>query len=311
MGSRTMVAADPRYTIDFDGPKEYDCRGATVTYKLIPNKALHGHFQDGSQQREGHTRRLHHRTHDAFLALICRDGLKTTFMRHEVTGCWFRVWLGSEMFAWGLNPLDFVSGCYITCIADSDQITKRRLSRKLGPDRTKAVVQGPAAWSADIAVRCESITFRIPSPELETWREEMRDVCWRSINEHGFFLGDGARENAAKELWGLLQHSLSYDCPRSATNTGRWKKVHTISVNMAQAISSVLRPILFQQTIAARRKSWRPIVWQSLPIPFREFLERTYVGSMHVGDFFHYDNNFDAHSRLWVGGHPTPEEESP
>ena len=91
MGSRTMVAADPRYTIDFDGPKEYDCRGATVTYKLIPNKALHGHFQDGSQQREGHTRKLHHSTRDAFLAAICRDGLKSSGHSHEVTGCWFRL----------------------------------------------------------------------------------------------------------------------------------------------------------------------------------------------------------------------------
>ena len=154
-GSETMVAADPRYTIDFDGHKEYDWRGATVTYKLIANAALHGHFQDGSQQREGHTRRLHHSTRDAFLASICREGLKATGQSHEVTGCWFRDCAGSEMFDWGLTPLDFLCGCYITCIADSGQTIQRR--RLGGP--TRAVVRGPA-WSADIAVRCESITFQ-------------------------------------------------------------------------------------------------------------------------------------------------------
>ena len=74
----TEKPSDPKYTIDFDGPKKYDWQGASVTYNLVPHASLNGRFQDGSEERGEHTRTLHHSTRDCFLASIFRDGLKTT-----------------------------------------------------------------------------------------------------------------------------------------------------------------------------------------------------------------------------------------
>ena len=288
----TQKPLDPQYTIDFDRP-EYDWRGASVTYSLVPNASLTGRFQDGSEQR-GETIMLHHSTRDCWLASIFRDGLETAGHSHVVTACWFRDVEEESNFDWGLTPLDFLNGCYISVVADAEKVRQRR---RLGEDRTRAVVEG-LAHSVAIPVRCAAVTFRIPSPDLEKWREDMQRVCRQSIDMHGHFLGPAAKTNASKSLWGLLQHRLCYD--KQTWDKGRWKRVHVISRNMAHEVSAVLRAILVVTNLKKRRNNLRAIVWQKLPVPFQVFLQSTYAGCDQVRDFFQQDESFDASTTLWV-----------
>ena len=289
---------EAKCTIDFDGPIQYDWMNATVTYTVVPNSSLVHQFQDGTKDRGGdHTRTLHHSTRDCFVAPILRDGLKTIGRSHEITGCWFRDTAEVANLDWRLTPLDCLAGCYISVVADAGKVRQRR---RLGADRTRAVVEG-SAYSTHIPVRCLSVTFRIPSPELEQWRHDMYNVCRQSIFVHGdAVLGGAAQKNAIKSLWGLLQHRLSYGT--DAQDTGRWQKVHTISCNMAHAMGDVLRSILEVKNLSNRRKSFRSVVWQKLPVPFQEFLQTTYVGSGQAREFFLQDATFDPTSSLWVAG---------
>ena len=91
----------------------------------------------------------------------------------------------------------------------------------------------PSPQKIQLSVRV--LPFASRHLNLFAWRKSMKDVCCQSIWDHGHFLGKGAKSTALKQLWGLLQHRLSYDT--HASKTGKWNKVLTISANMAKVVS--------------------------------------------------------------------------
>ena len=113
-------------------------------------------------------------------------------------------------FDWGITPLDAIQGCYFHLQADWSKV---RQNRNLGDDRRRAVVETLEPWSTEMPVRAFAVSFRIPSPELEKWRLDMRQMCKDSISYHGssFLMGGGAKNTAFGYLWGLMQHKLIYD----------------------------------------------------------------------------------------------------
>ena len=294
---------NPMYRIDFANPV-LDWREGTVTYKLIPRSSLLGHYQDGSVQSpdDAKVRTLSHSTRDAFVAPILHAGLKTTYQSHGGIYCWFKDCVNQDNFNWGLSPCDTLQGCVISVVADSAAVIRRR---RFGADRTKALVRGDAAFSTSIPIRCVSVTFRIPSPQLRAWRDQLYNVCKQSIDTHGsLFMDKAAKKTALKSLWGMLSQCPPTCYDRNAHPTGRWTKVHTISVNMAAEMGSVLQAIIYGNN-ARRRRVMARIVWLKLPTPFQVFLQDTYVGrapSTAVKSFFQQEPNFDPTVDLWVKG---------
>ena len=116
-------------------------------------------------------------------------------MSHGVIGAWFLDAAGEYNFEWGRTPMDYFHGCYVTAIADPDSVRMNRRIRQGraidASDAEPAVVEGPA-YSVALKLRLVSVTFRIPSPELRSWRESLKEACRQSIQQHGAFLGDGA-----------------------------------------------------------------------------------------------------------------------
>ena len=114
--NNTTVSPKNIYEIDFDGretPPKYDFSHAKVTYGIIAPGLEYDQFQDHSYAGDEGTTTLYHATRDAYVAAICRDGLKSSDRSHEVVGLWTRDDEDPEAaFAWGRTVLDATSSTY-------------------------------------------------------------------------------------------------------------------------------------------------------------------------------------------------------
>ena len=292
------------YDIDFEGrvfAPRYDYRNARITYAIRAVGLDEDQFQDYTAvpSEAGATAIFYHGTRDAYVAACCRDGLKSSPWREKIVGLWTHDTESLSAFQWGYAPLDALCGCYFHVLALAAAVRERR---KKSSDGDCAVVVCDTELSSLMPIRAIAISFRIPSPQLESWRGDIRDVCWESICFHGagFLVGLGAKRTAFKSLWAILQHGLLYDT--HAMPTGRKEVVHIVSSNMAAQIGQVFRQVLLCPCVIARRQRFRELTWEELPVPFRTFLQRTYVGDGAVEDLFRREEALDPNTTLYVRG---------
>ena len=215
-----------------------------------------------------------HATRTDYLASVMLDGLKT-----DSDG---RLWCHMKKCAEdashyrGGTPLDAFSSCIITLQAAAENLEID--AEDIGGDGERVVVRGPSE-SAEISARVCSVTFRIPSPEFDRWRESLRTCLDSCIDYHGNeHLTKCTMNKAKRQLWMLLAHRLCYDRD-TAWETGKYSRVKKIAHLMHIEVFEALRPFWWLADEESKKKAWRARVWQHLPLPFQEWFQKEYTAA--------------------------------
>ena len=290
----------PMYLIDWANP-QHDATAGSVSFPVRRRDGDEYRYQNGSLPlRPGHPDfelEMTHATRPDFLASIMLEGVRTTGLSHRVVGLWCRRmdWADGDSHEWGRTPLDFFSGCFLTLTASTERL--KTSVKQIGGNGERIVVVGPA-HSSDIPVRISRVTLRIPSLQLQLWRDSLRICLAECIVEHGRHLARGHIKNAKKELWMLVAHRLCYD-RRHAWETGKYKFVNSIAHLMHIEIFEALRPLYFLKNEAEKRKGWRARTWQHLPEPFQKWFWANHEAAV---PHFQQDTRFDTHGLYRVTG---------
>ena len=126
---------------------------------------------------------LTYKIRTAYTACIMLDGVKTG--RDGCLCCCTTNCAKDDSDARGITPLDEFSGCVITLKASTENLEID--ANDIGGDGERVVVRGPPE-SAEISARVCSVTFRIPSLQLDCWRESLRVCLAECIDYHGLSL---------------------------------------------------------------------------------------------------------------------------
>ena len=234
-----------------------------------------------------------HKTRIDNLATIMLDGIGTSNASRKIVG--LKCDAGEVSHDGGrCAPLDFFIGCSIEVRALASAV---RRSHRIGGNNVRVVVTG-SPESTKIPVRLSSVTFQIPSCQLDQWRDGLRDCLSECIEKHGGHLSRKTQKKAKKQLWMLLAHRLLYD-PRRACETGKYKKVAKIAHVMHTEIFEALRPLWHVTEERKKRQAWGNRTWQHLPLPFQRWFQEKYGDAM---SFFKVDPTFDTNTLYEVRG---------
>lgn len=235
-----------------------------------------------------------HNTRIDNLAIIMLDGIGTSNASRTIVG--LRCDAGEVSHDGGrCAPLDFFIGCSIEVRAPTSAVRCSRTD--IGGNNVRVFVTG-SPESTTIPVRLCSVTFRIPSCQLDQWREGLRDCLSECIEKHGGHLTRKTKKKAKKQLWMLLAHRLLYD-PRRACETGKYKKVAKIAHLMHTEIFEALRPLWHVTEEKKKEQAWGKRTWQHLPLPFQRWFQEKYGAAM---SFFKVDPTFDTNDLYKVDG---------
>ena len=208
-----------------------------------------------------------HATRTDYLASIMLDGAKTS--RDGRVWCRKMDCAKDASHYRGSTPLDAFSSCIITLKAAAENLEID--AEDIGGDGERVVIRGPAE-SAEISARVCSVTFCIPSPEFDRWRESLRTCLVSCVDQHGSHLSKTTKDKAKRQLWMLLAHRLCYDRD-SAWETGKYDRVKRIAHLMHIEVFEALRPFWWLADEESKKQAWRARVWQHLPLPFQEWFQ--------------------------------------
>ena len=191
-------------------------------------------------------------------------------------------------------PLDFFIGCSIEVKALASAVGR---SHRIGGNNVRVVVTC-STESTKIPVRLSSVTFQIPSCQLDQWRDGLRSCINECIEKHGGHLQRGTKRKAKQQLWSLLAHRLLYD-PRRACETGKYKKVTKIAHLMQNEMFEALRPLWHVTEEKKKMQAWGERTWQYLPLPFQRWFQEKHGDATR---FFKVDPTFDTNKLYKVRG---------
>ena len=300
----------PTYVIDWSNPM-LDVQLGSATF-LVHRRDGRETYQNGDEPTGSGSKRreleLCHATRPDYLASIMLDGLNTIGHSHQTVGAWFlrRDMIDDEKaHDWGRTPLDFFSGCFLTVVARNDHnYDDLRTSRNvLGGGGERVVVKG-AEYSSRIPIRITKVTLRMPSLQLDTWRDALKICIQDCVNHHGKnHLPAGTVKNAKKQLLMLVIHRLCYD-RRYSSMTGKYERVTRIAYLMHIEIFEALRPLSHETAEWKKRRSWGQRTWQHLPQPFQEWFQRFHPEAVQL---FDQDPTFDTEKLYHVRGNQEKE----
>ena len=132
-----------------------------------------------------------HKTRIDNLATIMLDGIGTSNASRKIVG--LKCDAGEVSHDGGrCAPLDFFIGCSIEIKALAAAV---RRYHRIGGNNLREVVTG-SPESTKIPVRLSSVTFQIPSCQLDQWRDGLRDCLSECIEKHGGHLSRKTQKKA-------------------------------------------------------------------------------------------------------------------
>ena len=245
----------------------------------------------------------------AYTACIMLDGVKTG--RDGCLCCCTTNCAKDDSDARGITPLDEFSGCVITLKASTENLETD--ANDIGGDGERFVVRGPPE-SAEISARVCSVTFRIPSLQLDCWRESLRVCLAECIDYHGLSLTPCTKRKAKRQLWMLVAHRLCYDRD-DAWETGKYSRVKRLAHLMHIEVFEAQRPLWWLTDEESKRQAWRDRVWQHLPVPFQDWFqtyhtaasaEFIYQPTVNTSDLYSVRGDVARQSDLLLGDKPGP-----
>ena len=263
--------APPKYIRSQEQPS-IDIASCSMTMNLSQNPALAPAYCDGSPLVDRSDEvDLWHATKDAYLPLICRDGMKGSPKSHAVIGGWFlseekRDWL----FKWGQCPFSTFVGCYLHVRAPTDTL---RENRRIG--RGRGVVQTCFQRSL-LRVRLVAVTFLLPSSSMMAWRKRFRTAVEQTIEVAFPHLKErSGKKKTFKELWGLIEHRCAnMQFGISLQWTGCWTKVKTAVIHISAEVAKVIRALTVSN-LEKKAMHIRGCSWNRLP-PLQKFFTSEY-----------------------------------
>ena len=254
----------PKYILSQEQPS-IDIASCSMTMNLSQNPALAPAYCDGSPLVDlSDEVDLWHATKDAYVPLICRDGMKGSKKSHQVIGGWF---LSEEkrdfLFKWGRCPLSTFTGCYLHVRAPTDKL---RENRRIG--RGRGVVQTCFQRSL-LRVRLVAVTFLLPSSSMMAWRKRFRTAVEQTIEVAFPHLKElSGKRKTFKELWGLIGHRCANMQFGSSLHFGRWTKVKTALMHISAEVAKVIR-VLSVSNLETKAMHIKGCSWNRLPPPSR------------------------------------------